>query len=78
MCEVLALLGIVVVAWHILASYRFFSVSKSGRAPVVPGYPVIGNTLSLALHGAAYIHRCRMQVRPNLLLTPQAMHKIQK
>lgn len=27
--------------------------------PTVPGWPLLGNTVSLGLHGASYIHDCR-------------------
>lgn len=32
-------------------------------APTVRGWPLIGMTISLALHGAAFLHWCRMQVQ---------------
>lgn len=73
-CEILALLGILSVVWRAFASYYSSVTSKDGRAPIVPGYPVIGNTLSLAQHGAAYIHRCRMQVDLISPHTLQAVH----
>ena len=68
-CVILVLLGILRVIRRAFASFHSSITSKNGQAPVVPGYPVIGNTLSLAQHGAAYIHGCRMQVEPNLFHT---------
>lgn len=35
---------------------------RDRAAPVVGGLPLIGNTISLALHGAKFVHRCRLEV----------------
>ena len=77
-CEILALLGTVAVVWRIFVSCHTYTLFKHGKAPIIPGYPVIGNTLSLALHGAAYIHRCREPGEaPVHSFTVQKLHKQQ-
>ena len=35
---------------------------KRSSQGVVPGLPWLGNTISLALQGASFIHRCKLQV----------------
>ena len=56
-------LGAVALVHHLASMQISFSEGyKREGAPQVPGYPLVGNTLSLAQHGAAFIHMCRMQV----------------
>lgn len=35
---------------------------KSVLRPISGGIPIIGHVLSIAMHGASYIHRCRAKV----------------
>ena len=49
-----------------LASQSVLIKEDIQSAPVVPGWgPVLGNTLQLAQHGAAFTHASREQVSPD-------------
>ena len=56
-------LGAVALVHYLAGMQTSFSERcKRKGALQVPGYPLLGNTLSLAQHGAAFIHMCRVQV----------------
>lgn len=38
------------------------AVRGTVQAPTVPGWPLLGNTVGIALHGSDFIHRCRLKV----------------
>ena len=56
-------LGAVALVNYLASKQIIFSEGYKWKgAPQIPGLPLVGNTLSLARHGAAFIHMCRMQV----------------
>lgn len=57
----------VVLAFCVQSVYRSKVQNNHQQAPLVPGLPLLGNTISLATHGAGFIHQCRRLVcRRNL------------
>ena len=57
-------------AW--VACRKGLKTRHDNAAPTVEGWPLIGNTISLALHGAAFMHWCKVQVHDSThLYSPQ-------
>ena len=70
---------IFVIALSFAIAFAIHHLLNARHAPAVatkvPGWPILGNTLSIGSQGAAYIHRCRAQVSaPRTLRCPPTAH----